>query len=82
MSEKDKAITLTDENGNSIKLSADGITLESAKDIVLKASGDIKAEGVNVQAKAQANFKAEGSAGAEMQSSGTAVIKGALVNIN
>jgi len=74
LSEKDKSIEIADEGGSKVKLSADGISLESSKDIVLKATGDVKIDGINVKAK--------GSAGAEVQSSGTTVIKGALVNIN
>ena len=74
LSEKDKSVVIADQGGSSVKLSADGIALESSKDIVLKAKGDVKVEGLNIKAK--------GSAGAEVQSSGTTVIKGALVNIN
>ena len=51
-----------------------GTSPVQAKDIVLKATGDVKIEGINVKAK--------GNAGAEVQSSGTTVIKGAIVNIN
>jgi len=74
LSEKDKSVLITDQNGNSVKLNSDGIAIESAKDIVLKATGDVKIDGINI--------KANGSAGAEVKSSGTTVLKGALVNIN
>ncbi len=74
LSEKDKSIEVADQGGSKVKLSADGISLESSKDIVLKATGDVKIDGMNIKAK--------GTAGAEVQSSGTTVIKGALVNIN
>lgn len=56
--------------------------MESAGDISIKASGDVKIEGTNVDIKASANFKAEGSAGVEMSSSATAILKGSIVQIN
>jgi Rhs element Vgr protein len=43
--EDQKSIELKDVNGNSVKLSADGITLTSKKDLILKADGDVKIEG-------------------------------------
>lgn len=75
-------IGIEDENGNKIVLDSNGITIESAADIILKATGDVKTEGVNIESAANANFKAEGSAGLEISSSATTVVKGALVQIN
>jgi hypothetical protein len=63
-------------------MSSDGIKMESAADINIKATGDVNIEGVNINVKAQAQFKAEGSAGAEMSTSGQAVVKGSIVMIN
>lgn len=82
LSDDEGAIQLEDENGNKLSLNADGITIESAKDIILKAAGDVKVEGVNLEQKASASFKAEGSAGMEINSSATTVVKGSLVQIN
>ncbi len=82
MSDDEKGIKLEDENGNIIQMNADGITIESAKDLILKASGDIKIEGTNVSSKASAQYKAEGSSGAELSTSGQAVLKGSVVAIN
>lgn len=82
ISEDEDAIVLEDDHGNSVTLNADGISLESASDLVLKSTGDITLEGTNVNIKAQAQFKAEGSAGAEVSTSATAVLKGSLVQIN
>ena len=78
----DGALVLEDNNGNKISMNADGITLESSKDVIIRASGDLKAEGVNLEMKAKAQFKASGSAGVEVSSSATAVLKGSLVQIN
>ena len=49
---------------------------------VIKASGDVNIEGVNVTNSANAQFKAEGSAGAEVSTGATAVLKGSIVQIN
>jgi len=82
LSDDDGSIKLEDENGNTLYMNSDGITIESAADITMKASGDVKIEGTNIEQKANAQFKAEGSAGAEVSSSGTSVLKGAIVQIN
>lgn len=76
------SILFEDENGNKVQMSSDGITLESAKDLILKASGDVTVEGVNVNISAQSQFKAEGNGGAELSTSGQAVVKGSIVQIN
>jgi len=90
ISEEDKAITTTDQNGNETKLSPDGISMTSPKDIKIEAKGkisitatqDLSMEGLNVTAKAQVNFKAEGAAGAEISTSAIAKVKGSMVMIN
>jgi len=63
-------------------LDSNGIMLESASDIVLKAPGDVIIEGTNAEIKASASFKAEGGSGAEVSTSGQAVLKGSIVQIN
>ena len=75
-------IKIEDENSNVITLDSNGIKMESAGKIELKASGDVSIEGANVSIKASAQFKAEGSAGVEMSSSATAIVKGSIVQIN
>ena len=82
LDEDQKNIIIEDQNGNKITMSSDGISIESSKDLILKATGDVKLEGVNVEQKASAQFKAEGSAGIEVSSSATAVLKGSIVQIN
>jgi Rhs element Vgr protein len=90
ISDADKGIAVKDQNGNSLTLNDRGIVIKSSKDITLEANGkltlkatqDVKIEGLNVQATANAQFKAQGSAGAEVSSSGTAVLKGSIVQIN
>ncbi len=75
-------ITLQDENSNTVKLSSDGISLESGKDLVMKATGDVTIEGMNIEITGQAEVKASGSAGTEVSSSATTTIKGSIVQIN
>jgi Rhs element Vgr protein len=76
-------INITDQNGNKIVMSSDGISMESAKDFIVKAKGDIKLESsMGLQAKAGTQFKAEGSAGLEISSSAITTVKGSLVQIN
>ena len=82
MDEDKGVITLEDEHKNIITMDDKGITMESAGEIGIKASKDLKLEGMNVSIKASAQFKAEGSAGAEVSSGATAVLKGSLVQIN
>ncbi|MFB6317227.1 type VI secretion system tip protein VgrG [Saccharicrinis sp. FJH54] len=75
-------IVIEDENSNKFTLNSDGITLDSQSDINIKATGDVNIEGTNVSIKANAQVKAEGSAGAEVSSTATTVLKGSLVQIN
>lgn len=82
MDEDKGVITLEDEHKNIITMDDKGITMESAGEIGIKASKDLKLEGMNVSIKANAQFKAEGSAGAEVSTGATAVLKGSLVQIN
>lgn len=90
LSEKDKAITITDQHGNSIKMEQAGITIKSAKDITMEATGafslkagtDIKIEGVNITEKASAGMELSGGASTKLTSSGILEIKGSLVKIN
>ncbi|MCD0467637.1 type VI secretion system tip protein VgrG [Flavobacterium sp. ENC] len=75
-------IIIEDENSNVITIDSKGIKMESAGNIELKATGDVKIEGTNVSVSATAQFKAEGSAGAEVSSGATAILKGSIVQIN
>lgn len=98
LDDKNKSITVQDENGNSIKLEQGGITLSSPKDIKLSAKGgitldavgaislsskaDIKHSGMNISSEAQIAYSAKGNASAELSASGQTTVKGALVMIN
>ncbi len=82
MSEEDGSITIEDENGNSILMNSDGITIDSSADLNLTATGDVNIEGVNIANSASAEFTADGSSGAELSSSAIAKVSGQFVHIN
>jgi Rhs element Vgr protein len=82
MSEDQKQIRLEDQNGNRIVMGPEGIQIESSKDLTLKAAANIKIEGINIEQSASAQWKAAGTAGTEVSSSATAILKGATVLIN
>ncbi len=81
LTEEDSKIEIECQNGNKITMDSEGITLDSCKDIVLKAAGDLKAEAINQELTGSASAKIS-AAGAELSLSGTADLKGAVVNIN
>ncbi|HEU4718960.1 MAG TPA: type VI secretion system tip protein VgrG [Bacteroidia bacterium] len=86
-----KSITITNKGDtsvtNTITMDKNGIKLESDKDIIINAKGSsskITATGsqnVALESK-QGKFTAKGQTGAEMTTSGQAVLKGQLVKIN
>jgi uncharacterized protein involved in type VI secretion and phage assembly len=98
ISDEAKSIQLSDQNGNTLNLDSNGITLSSAKDIILKSKGnviidsvsnvnigsksDIVLNGLNVKATAQVGFTGKGNATAELSASGTTTVKGAMIMIN
>jgi len=83
LSDEDEAIKLSDQHGNSIVMSSDGITLESASDLSITSSGDLTLEaGGALELKAGTDLKGEGASGVEISSSATLKISGSLVEIN
>jgi Rhs element Vgr protein len=82
ISEDEKKIHLEDQNGNKLTMDSNGVKIESIKDIVLKAATGLKAEAVNVDLKGSGGAKVAGSGGTELSLSGTANLKGPMVNIN
>jgi Rhs element Vgr protein len=83
LDDDDGSIKIEDKNGNQITMNKDGILLKSAKDIQFKAAANIKAAAsTNLEMKASTQVKIKGNAGAEVSSSGTTIIKGAMVQIN
>ena len=83
LDEDAKKLTIGDQNGNSIELSADGITIESAKALTLKASTALKIEsGTAFDLKGGTELKLQGTSGVELSSSAITKVKGSLVQLN
>lgn len=89
LSEDKNGVVITDENGNSITLDKNGITIESIKDLKLKAAGEFTAEGSGIDLKAQMALTVSGQNSAEISAttttikgSASAVISGGIVQIN
>ena len=98
LSDDAKSIELVDQNSNSLKMTSDGITIQSNKDITLKATGNINLDatgklnlsakqdvviaGMNINSTAQVGFTAKGNATAEISASGQTTVKGGIVMIN
>ncbi len=98
LSDDDKSILLSDQNGNTVKLSDTGIALDTPKDVKITAKGkvtidavgevgitskaDVKSAGLNVACEAQVGFTGKGNATAELSASGQTTVKGAMVMIN
>ena len=89
LSEEDKGIVITDQNGNKITLNDSGIAIESQKDLILKATKNLNVEGLNAEISAQSSFKASGNGSAELSGASTtlkgsasAIIQGGIVQIN
>jgi Rhs element Vgr protein len=49
--DKEKSIAVTDQNGNTITMDKDGITIKSAKDLKFEASGNVEIKGAKVDLK-------------------------------
>jgi len=90
ISDEDKSILLQDQHKNQVKLSSDGIVLDSPKDISITAkgkvsiaaTGDVSVESkANIAQTATVGFTAK-CANAELSASGMTVIKGSMVKIN
>jgi len=98
LSDDAKSIEIVDQNGNSIKMTSDGIVLKSGKDITLDATGNITLKatgkiavtatqdaaisGMNITNTAQMGFTAKGNATAEISAAGQTTVKGGIVMIN
>lgn len=83
LDEAESALTISDQNSNTIRMTADGIKIESAGTIELVASTGIKIEsGTETEIAAGTELKLDSSLGSALSSSATTEIKGSLVQIN
>ena len=83
LTEADRAIVITDQNGNRIEMNQDGITINSSKAIILKAGTEVELEsGASLSLNGGADLKLSGSSGAELSSPAVTKVKGSPVQIN
>jgi hypothetical protein len=92
-----KIIKLSDQHGNVIEMSKDGISIfsfkdvqikglnisiEAANNIHIKATGEIESKATNIKEEAEMAFTARGNVKAELSSSAQTIVKGSIVMIN
>jgi len=98
ISDDQKTIKFSDQNGNAITMSNSGIKIDSCKDVIInananikltatsnietKSTADTKIRGMNVTGTADVGMTMKGSATAEFSASGQTTVKGAMVMIN
>lgn len=91
LDDENKKLILKDQNGNTISMAADGITIDSAGELKLTAAkkitisssgGDVSVEGTNIKSTAKAKVEVSGNGGIDLKTSAIAQIKGSLVKIN
>ncbi len=98
ISDDKKTIKLTDQNNNTVEMSADGIKIDSCKDVIINAkaniklkatsnietqsTADTKLKGMNITGTADVGMTMKGNATAEFSASGQTTVKGAMVMIN
>lgn len=96
--DKNGTLVVKDKNGNSIKLGADGVLIDSAGKLAISAKGDLTLQaqgklalnggagvtlaGASISAKADTSFAASGATEAKLTSSAMVTVKGAMVMIN
>ncbi|MBA22272.1 MAG: hypothetical protein CMP52_02875 [Flavobacteriales bacterium] len=98
LNENKQEILIEDQNDNQIKTSSSGIELKSKKDIKITSGGslqlsaqgkvdisstaDLSVKGLNINQEADVGFSAKATANLELNSSGVAVLKGSIIQIN
>jgi uncharacterized protein involved in type VI secretion and phage assembly len=98
ISDDQKSILLSDQNGNAVELNSGGISMDSPKDITITSKSkitidamsgieisslaDVNVSGLNINQAADVGFVAKGTATAELSASGQTTVKGAMVMIN
>ncbi len=81
LSETLAGITIKDENKNEFIMSSEGIEIKSASDLKMEAAGKVEISCSELEFGVQ-NLKGDCSANLELVSGATAILKGAMVQIN
>ncbi len=97
LSEEDEALTITDQNSNEIKMTADEMTIDSKSKLVIKATDEIDISSPKISVSGSDSYSLSGgkvevssdgkvdiTAGgaANIKSSGAMSVKGSAVNLN
>jgi Rhs element Vgr protein len=98
LNDDEKFIEMKDQSNKTVKMTSDGINMQSEKDINIKATGnitldatgklmlsakqDVAVSGMNIKNDAKAGFTAKGNANAEISASGQTVVTGGRVMIH
>lgn len=97
MSEEDKAITITDQNSNEIKMAEDKVSITSASKLEIIASDDLTIKGSKVtitgsdsvsisggkiEASSDGNLDVSASGTGSISAGGTMAVKGSMLNLN
>jgi phage protein D len=90
LDDNNQTVVMQDQRNNSVKLSKEGIALNSQSDITLSAKGgininaltDAKITGLNITCEAGVGFAGKGLATAELSAAGQTTVKGGMVMIN
>lgn len=82
LNEKDGALKIADEHGNTWEMSKEGIAMKSPREIKIEATKDLKLKGLNVTIEADANIDVKAGANASLEGGAVTKVKGSLVQIN
>ena len=83
LDEAESAMSLVDQNGNSIVMNSDGIKIESGGNIEIVAGNELAAQsGTQTKFEAGTELKLESTAGSALSSSAVTKVEGSLVQIN
>lgn len=81
LSENAGTIEVADENGNSLRMEASGVTLKSGNDLIIEARGNLSLKANSVSASGNTDLALE-AVSVSVKGSGTTEINGAIVKIN
>jgi len=82
INDNNETISIEDEYSNKISMDSEGVIIKSSKDLILKAEKNLNLIATNTEIKATSKFKAEGMSSSEVSSTGQAILKGSIVQIN
>ena len=82
LDEQAGTLQLEDENRNKITMKKSGVIVESGANLTLKAAGTLSLQAAQLSLSANASLAVKATGSLQLESSGTAILKGAVVLIN